>query len=291
MDYGETIKHLWDVAKAYKPNKEVYPCGIHEFDKAMDGGFRDGEVIVLSGQTGQGKTTFAQVLTKNFTKVSVPSLWFSYECNPWYLKEKFIQMGCDKSLLAYSPIDLATNTLEFLRQGIVEAIEEKACKVVFIDHLHYLIPLDQSTNSSLLIGGIMRELKKMAVKYNIVIFLIAHTKKIYQDEGLDLSSIRDSSLIAQEADYVFLIERLKKDKKMGGAKHVEWLNKTKVQIAKNRRTGNMMYVLFDFENNNLIAIDKEHEEMFESLDESDSWASFARNVQHPGKKTGIYKSY
>jgi hypothetical protein len=193
----------------------------------------------------------AQILTANFDKMGIPSLWFSYECNPWYLKEKFEQMGCDKSLLAYSPVELVANTLDFIDTRIDEAIRHYGCKAVFIDHLHYLIPLDQSINSSLLIGGIVRELKKMAVKKDITIFLIAHTKKIYQDERLDLSSIRDSSLISQEADYVFLIERIKKNDKIMGASGSEWTNQTKVAIAKNRRTGKLVYSTFEVIDNQL----------------------------------------
>lgn len=258
----KTIEKIFKVAQDYKPNQEVYPLGLDDFDKAIDGGFRDGELVVVSGQTGQGKTTFAQILTKNFDEVGVPSLWFSYEMNPWYLKEKFVGMGCDSSLLAYSPIDMASNALSTIDKMIRDGIEQEATKIVFIDHLHYLVPLDQSTSSSLMIGGIVRELKKMAVRHNVVIVLIAHTKKIYQDEELSLSSIRDSSLIAQESDYVFLVERLKAEQKKLGGKSTKWLNQTKVQLAKNRRTGNMMYTIFEFINNNLIPIHKDHEEQF-----------------------------
>jgi replicative DNA helicase len=267
----KTIDKIFNVAEKFKPNQEVYPLSIDEFDEALDGGFRDGELIVVSGQTGQGKTTFAQILTKNFHDVGVPSLWFSYEMNPWYLKEKFVSMGCQKDLLAYSPIDMASSALQFIDKTIKEGIETEATKIVFIDHLHYLVPLEQSTSSSLMIGGIVRELKKMAVSNNVVIVLIAHTKKIYQDEELSLSSIRDSSLIAQEADYVFLVERLKAEKKKLSGKTTQWLNQTKVQVAKNRRTGNMMYVIFEFINNNLIPIHKDNEEQVYAAESGSSW--------------------
>ena len=111
-----------------------------------------------------------------------------------------------------------------------------------------------------MIGGILRDLKTMAVETGTIIFLIAHTKKIYQDEELDLSSIRDSSLISQEADYVFLIERLKKDKPKVKKKlasvidksGTEWTNTAKVTLAKNRRTGIMVYRKFEVVNHKFI---------------------------------------
>ena len=261
MQNFETVKLLWEVAEKYKPSKDVYPSGFYEFDRVMDGGLRDGELVVISGPTASGKTTFAQLLSKNMDRVGVPSLWFSYECNPWYLREKFKGMGCDSGLLAYSPTDLISNSIGFIKAEIQEAVLSHGCKVVFLDHLHYLIPLEQSRNSSLLIGGVVRSIKRMAIETGVIICLIAHTKKIYQDEELDLSSIRDSSLIAQEADYVFLIERIKKKKKMLEAiLGSEWTNFTKISLAKNRRTGIMIFMKFSFKDNQLFPITEKYEE-------------------------------
>lgn len=251
----KTIELLKEVAERFEPSAEVYPIGIQKFDDAMEGGLRDGDLVVVSGQTGHGKTLYCQVLAVNLSKRTVPSLWFSYEINPYYLYKKFKDIE-EEELLVYSPISLIQNSLEFINQEIKEAVEEKACKVVFIDHLHYLIPLQQSLNSSLLIGGIVRELKQIAIKQNIVIFLIAHTKKIYQDESLSLASIRDSSLVSQEADYVFLIERLKKDEKKKEFERdyqgTEWTKQTKISLAKNRRTGKMLFITCNYQNNTLI---------------------------------------
>jgi hypothetical protein len=116
-----------------------------------------------------------------------------------------------------------------------------------IDHLHYLIPLDgNSLNTSFVVGSIVRKLKQLAIAENLIIFLIAHTKKIYQDEELSLSSVRDSSLICQESDYVFLVDRekVKKDAQQLKAEAInpvpyeeEFTNVMVTKLAKNRRTG------------------------------------------------------
>ncbi|NKQ38566.1 MAG: AAA family ATPase [Methanosarcinales archaeon] len=259
-----TVIQLNRVSRLYVPSNEVYSIGWQVFDKALDGGLRDGELITISGQTGQGKTLTAQNLAYNFSKNNIPSLFFSYEMNPYYLMENFKKIIRDVSpydLLVYSPIELYERDLKFVEQEIKEGVEEKAIKVVFIDHLHYLIDLKSSLNSSLLIGGIVRELKQMAVRNNVIIFLIAHTKKIYQDEQLSLSSLRDSSFISQESDYVFLVERKKKSLKErleneGRAEGTEWTNQTRITLAKNRRTGKMFFVDFNFQDNKLILIDK-----------------------------------
>jgi len=246
------------------------PIGIHKFDKVMDKGVRGGELIIVSGQTSEGKTSVCQFLTKNMIQAGNKVIWFSYEMSPYYLQEKFKQMGLKDedgktNALLYkilSPRDLNQSSVQFIEEVIVEILSKTAItpKAVFIDHLHYLVNLQDSKNSSLMIGGIVRELKKMAVKYDIPIFLIAHTKKIYQGEEVDLSSIRDSSLIAQEADYVFMVSRIKKKKEFKGKLQVEetsgteWTSKTKVSLLKNRRTGERIYINFEFNGGNLLEV-------------------------------------
>lgn len=251
----KTIDFLYNVAKKHKPSGDVFPTGFKEFDVVMDGGVREGELITISGPTAGGKTTFAQHLVINFNNKKIPSLFFSYEMSPYYLEQKFISMGHNPiDLAVYSPIELIEKDLKFIDQEICEAKGE-AVKIIFIDHLHYLIPLNLSGNASLVVGEVVRTLKRMAVKRNVIIFLIAHTKKIYQDEKLSLVSIRDSSLISQESDFVFLIERLRKDQKKLENTGTEWTNQTQISLAKNRRTGKMPYVNYLFQNNKFISID------------------------------------
>ncbi len=248
--------YLWRVAPLYKPTNDVLPIGVVEFDKAMDRGIRPGELITISGKTGEGKTLWAQTISSNLSQKRISSLFFSYEMSPWYLKERFVKMFPEMEKnwdIIYAPVELVSQELSFIEQNIKEA-RQAAIKVVFIDHLHYLIPLQSSINSSLMIGGIVRELKKMAVRNDVVIFLIAHTKKIYQDENLDLSSIRDSGMVAVESDYVFLVERKPKEKKELSDEGTEWTNITKIKLAKNRRTGKLFPLEFNYSNGRLVPV-------------------------------------
>jgi len=113
--------------------------------------------------------------------------------------------------------------------------------VVFIDHLHYLIPENQEKNSSLLIGGIARNIKQLALETDTVIYLIAHMRKLDTGEKVNHYAVRDSALIINESDYVFLVERLKrKVKKNQTGEDLladDMTNFTKIHLSKNRRTG------------------------------------------------------
>ena len=83
------IDKIFNVAENYRPMGRPIMTAVKSFDEAMDGGVRGGEMIVLTGAQKQGKTSYALWMTKQIVDSGVPVLWFTYEMNPWYLKEKF----------------------------------------------------------------------------------------------------------------------------------------------------------------------------------------------------------
>ncbi len=117
-------------------------------------------------------------------------------------------------------------------------------RVIFIDHLHYLLSLQSMNSSSLVIGGIVRQLKLMAQDLNVVIFLVCHIRKLQSrdNEGNirkpSIEDLRDSSMIGQEADYVMLLWR-KQDKKLSMPDNPVWTNEATLSLQKNRRTGKL----------------------------------------------------
>lgn len=176
--------------------------GIPPLDNTL-GGFEGGELTVVSGPTGEGKTTLCQSLTRHFAYQGVKSVWFSYEVAP----RNFLKSFGDKSPMFYLPSVLEGNSLEWIGQRIYEAKLKYSCRAVFIDHLHFLIDMRTRNNMSLEIGFIMRSLKKMAVRLNMCFFLIAHISKMQPDQEPDKNSLRDSTFVSQEADNVLIIWR------------------------------------------------------------------------------------
>lgn len=249
----KNIAKIFDVAEDYRPLGRPIMTAVKDFDDAMDGGVRGGEMIVLTGAQKQGKTSYALWMTKQVVDSGVPCLWFTYEMNPWYLKEKFEALGAKQDFATFVPIKHSNNTDEWLEQIILEAQETQGCKVVFIDHLHYLVPFEQEKagNSSLFVGAIARKLKTLAVKTDSIIFLIAHSRRLNNDERVGVNTIRDSALIAHEADYVFTVERLKKkerkNKDIDEIMEGNQTNYSKVALVANRRTGSEPFKVFSVE--------------------------------------------
>lgn len=201
------------------------------------GEFSEGDLVVITAPTGQGKTTLAQTITRNLSRKEVRSLWFSYEVPERQLIEKFGEELPD----GYLPRVLIDRNLTWIERKIVEGIAKFQTRVVFIDHLHYLIPMKEMRQPSLEIGQVVRNLKLIAKKYNIAIFLIAHLTKTKFDEAITLDDIRDSSFIAQEADFVITMQRslAKQSLKERREEGVVFLNDATLSVAKNRRTGRL----------------------------------------------------
>lgn len=213
------------------------------------GGFREGQVVVVSAPTGMGKTTLCQTLTMNFSQQNIKCLWLSYEVGAEEFFSKFTEIP-----LFYMPQTLKQNSLEWLEQRVIESIAKYNCKVIFIDHLHYLLEMQKMAEAksiSLLIGMMMREIKKMAIKHKVIVFLISHIRKAILDKEKlpDIDDLRDSSFVGQESDCVLFLKRYKDGE--------DWTNKSALKIAKNRRSGNLGIVKLIFENGKFTELTEE----------------------------------
>lgn len=239
-------KDLYNEVSEENKDKVIIKTGkLSEFDKIV-GGFTEGQIVVVSAPTGQGKTTFCQTLTMNFAEQNINSLWFSYEVGVQEFLEKFPTIP-----VCYMPRRIKQNSIDWLELRIKESIAKFNCKVIFIDHLHYLLEMQkmaQAKSISLLIGMMMRELKRIAIENDIVIFLVSHMRKsLYKsDEDLpDINDLRDSSFVGQESDIILFLFR-KQGKDARGNKI--YINEALLKVAKNRRTGNLGCVKLTFNN-------------------------------------------
>jgi replicative DNA helicase len=221
-DRVESAQTVLDLYRKDRPQAEPIKSNLPTFDRVI-GGFYTGQLIVISGITGQGKTTLCQTFTRAFTDQLVWSLWFSFEVST----DDFINVfPGDYKEHVFMPLKLKGNTLNWLEERIIEAKLKHSVKVVFVDHLHYLVSMAPKSNQSFIIGETVRGLKQLALKHCVVIFLVAHMMKTRPDEEPGLGHIRDSSFVEQEADTVLYVWR------MADNKHV-----TACKIAKNRKRG------------------------------------------------------
>lgn len=124
------------------------------------------------------------------------------------MKDGMVDFKGKHDVPIYYPIDSRSVTLKSLDKKIAECKVKFGTKMIFIDHLHYLLRLSGSiNNTSFMIGDIVRKIKSMAMKHDVSICLIAHITKLDVTQMPDLNSIRDSSFVAQESDFVTIVWR------------------------------------------------------------------------------------
>lgn len=123
--------------------------------------------------------------------------------------------------------------MDWFEDRVYESFAKFNTRIIFIDHLHFLVDMAKQGQMSLEIGTIIRKLKTMAVEGNFVIFLLCHTKMGKHDGTLSYESIRDSSFISQESDSVIMVKRTPEITE----------NSARARIEFHRRTGVMERVV------------------------------------------------
>lgn len=250
MEFAEEVR------KTPKP-KVVLNSGVKSLDDAL-AGFVPGELIVVSGPTSMGKTTLCDTIIRRMKTDHHLSLFFTFENTA-----ETVALAHDSAeSVLFLPRQHVPMDLEWIRWRVIEAKMKYQCEAVFIDHLHYLIPMDGTQNMSLLIGATMRFLKKeIALGLNMAVFIVCHVGKLEMEKEPSIYNLRDSSFVGQEADTVLMVWR-RWDLDIDGKKLDSRLQGlSTIKIEKARRTGVM---------GQKIKVKKEGHLIVESLDEPDT---------------------
>lgn len=261
VEQGEQLSRLQQVAATYEgddqvisslelveairnePEQRKIMTGFEELDSIL-GGFREGQLIVLSGITKHGKTSMAIEFTIRLAEEH--PLWLPFEEPAPELIRKFIERNVEPPLF-FTPKKVMGNNLQWIENKIVESVAKYNSRIVFIDHLGFIQDTEQAhgdENMAYKIERIMRSLKRLAVKWNVVIVLLAHLTKTRLDTNPTLEDLKGSSAIGQEADTVMLLWR--KTERRDGELVIG--NSANLSIQANRRTGktgNIKFVYMD----------------------------------------------
>ena len=213
-------------------DQKKYLTSIEQLNRTI-GGFKAGDLITMSGISGNGKTEFLISLTKDFIDRKYKVLWISYEVNP----KDFMNRFGEYEPIFYMPRQNTPNNLLWTIDRIKEAKAKYGCDIVMIDHLHFLLDMGTLGNKNIshLFGGIIRQIKTIALKLDMTIFLVCHLNKTATKEVPDLPDLRDSSFTYQEADTVLIIHR-DPDGEINLNKKV---TPASLRIAKNRWEGHI----------------------------------------------------
>ncbi|HEC30462.1 MAG TPA: hypothetical protein ENI66_00410 [Candidatus Yonathbacteria bacterium] len=239
QEYSGEYKLIWseDLLEEIKkrPKLVKYKIGLTHLDE-LTNGFSLQQLITIAGSTKHGKSTFSLFIMdrlKELNPVMIPLEQSNEEIiTQRYDNKYFIPHFLSPSKLASSV------TVDWIEERVVEGIAKYNTKIVVIDHLGYIDDMGPNgkykrENLAYRIEIIMRGLKNIAKKWNIIVVLLVHISQKDEAKPPTMKDIKNSSSIAQESDTVMSIWR--KNKKSHNVQIYD--NKTMISVLANRRNG------------------------------------------------------
>ena len=254
------IKQLADVERVDLSTMKKFSSGMSAVDEVL-GGFYFGQLVVITGERGEGKSTLASQFATFGIRAGHSVFFYSGELMDWYFRawidyqiagpEHINVMRNGFGHETYS-IDgnVYPNIAEWYRgkfylydnssvlredrEGLIptieKAIRQYGCSIVFIDNLMTAISDDITSDIYRQQTEFVKKLANIAKKTNTIIFLIAHPRKTngYSFENDDVAG---SSNITNLADVVMRYARPR------GDGEDEDTQDRLLQITKNRLTG------------------------------------------------------
>lgn len=255
----DVLSDLQNVDKVQGVKWKRYPT----LNKLLKG-HRKGELSILTGSTGCGKTTFMSEYSLDLAMQGVTTLWGSFEIRNTRLAATLLRQ------LAGHPFDPVTNLADFNywadeferlpvyfmtfhgQQSIkvvMEAIEHATyvndIQHVIIDNVQFMMGLSDEVRHGDRFwkqDAIIASFRTFATKHNCHVTLVIHPRKEKDSEDLSTSSIFGSAKASQEADNVLIIQ----DKRLQSIRGKKFL-----QVAKNRYSGDLGIMPLDFDKESL----------------------------------------
>lgn len=147
-----------------------YRTSITEFDRLLGGGLVMGEVVLITGNPGIGKSTLLLQIIDEYTKYG-DALYISGEESPSQVKNRGERLGVkSKNLFFMSETEI---------NGIYEYIVTKKPKVVVIDSIQtiYNATYDSIAGTPTQIRECTMKIVELAKTYNISFFIVGHITK------------------------------------------------------------------------------------------------------------------
>jgi len=260
------------VSKRLKGEAIGVSTTVEVIDEFMTG-YSPGELIILAGRPGMGKTTFALISAWNTSKLGNTAIFFSLEMPKNQLKSKIISLetGIDykrikngdltteefqKVVACNKYIDDSPNfiildkvkTIEDISEKTSELVRTKGVKIVFIDYLQR-VKSREGGKIRELITHISREAKSIAKDNYIPVVALSQLSRAVesrQNKRPMLSDLKESGSIEEDADIAaFLFRQAYYDAQVPGKviPYNELFN-TEFIVAKGRDLGNKVIRLF-----------------------------------------------
>lgn len=249
------------------------PTGYAKLDE-ITSGWQNSDLIIIAGRPAMGKTSFALSLAKNIAiDHQVPTAFFSLEMSNTQLVNRLISNVCeipgnkmlngqlqpdewerlDKKIngLYGAPLYVddtpGMSVMEFSSKAR-RLVREKGVKIIMIDYLQLMNAHGMDfSNRQEEVSKISSTLKNMAKDLDIPIIALSQLNRTVdnrdkEDKRPQLSDLRESGAIEQDADMVIFVHRPEYYHIYEDPKHGDMRGMAQIIIAKHRKgaTGDVL---------------------------------------------------
>ena len=205
------------------------PTGITAFDN-FSNGLQNGDLIIISGETSNGKTSLALNIANHVAGVSKKVAIYSYEMADRQLAARLLseKSGVNGKSIQYyklsepemhavhtgignlekAPIyidELSSSRFDYLERSIRSMVVREHIDLVVIDYLQLIKPTDSRKQKIDAIADIANDLKNLAKQLDIPIILISQLSRDKINPKPTLARLKGSGDIENAADIVWFV--------------------------------------------------------------------------------------
>ena len=240
------VKELADVEYVDISRLPKVSTGVWELDAVLKGGICFGQVCLLTGKRGDGKSTFMSQIVCDVLDQGQSVFVYSGELPDFHFKgwlnaqlagndhmtarddgfggkTYYLDSETDRKIsewyrgrmLVYDNKNSdADHEMDCILKTIQRVVSVRDVKLVCVDNLMTAMDYaDSQTNLYQAQSNFVKSLKDIATKYNVAIILVAHPRKAGKDEGhdddFDNDAVSGSSNITDRVDIVLNYSRAK----------------------------------------------------------------------------------
>jgi replicative DNA helicase len=202
-----TAAEALEAMDARANESEVIPTGIGGLDRLLRGGLRPGQVVVIGGRPGSGKSALMQQFIQHAAAEGWPGLVVSLEMTPGELAERAVaSIGRDgfRGLpVAFADCSELSKLVALIRL----ARRQTRIELVAVDYLQLLnSPIGRNELRERQVATMSRTLKRLAMELRLPVLLGSQLNRESEKRGRpSLADLRESGAIEQDADIVVLI--------------------------------------------------------------------------------------
>lgn len=173
-------------------NQKISPVRTHwdEFDSSLRGLFiSSGELIIISGKTGVGKTMFATNMAGRLARL-VKVVYLPIEGNATNIKASMIRAYGDgydpkqERIKVVNDVTAKANGNAKYFGNVIEGTMIHGAKVVFVDLLTDIVATIKGPDKLEILNSWLRYIEKLSIHYGCAVVFVAHVTKAGGKEGV-----------------------------------------------------------------------------------------------------------